>query len=322
MSENSKWKYCVVGNIVKERIDDDGILRHGTAAFKGGTKVYLEGKNFYSDLRKIEVLGLNRHGRYAREYVPKELIENVRFTRTFNPKIIELMYDYEEFDWWGNSDEDGLEAKLFAMKWPVIQKSSSPDFEKWFCEKPITMVYRLRTPGYDEDLWEELDYQHGMVYHVMPGYWLVFETEKCLITIGIDGVQEYPSAEDMLKDGRILFTGKYDLENIVFPGNQIHSVKEDSGGWVINFSYTEDKSGLSLRVISHSAEEEFTGEGFLEGIPFEGFDKVLYPCLCGGRPAFMMNRQGDFYVECRKCHMTMPYTDYDPKAVVNMWNRR
>ena len=121
MSEKKPWKYCVVGNIVKERIDENGVLRNGTAAFRGGTRVYIEGKNYDYDYSRdfIQVLGLNRHRRYAYECVPKDLIENVRFTRTYKPTIMNLMYVYEDHDgWWGDSDEDGLDAKQFAANWP------------------------------------------------------------------------------------------------------------------------------------------------------------------------------------------------------------
>ena len=121
MEEKKRWKYCVVGNIVKERIDENGVLRHGTAAFRGGTRVYLEGK--YHHGNKINVLGLNRFGRYACEYISINQIENVRFTRTYKPQIIELMYEYEEFRWRGNSDEDGLDAKQFAAYWPEILRT-------------------------------------------------------------------------------------------------------------------------------------------------------------------------------------------------------
>ncbi len=119
MNEQKKWKYCVVGNIVKERIDANGVLRHGTVAFRGGARVYLEGK--YHNGNEIRVLGMNRFGRYAFEYISLDQIENVRFTRTFKPRIMELMYEYEEFCWWNNSDEDGLDAKQFAANWPMIK---------------------------------------------------------------------------------------------------------------------------------------------------------------------------------------------------------
>ena len=125
MGENTAWKYCVVGNIVKESIDEKGILRYGTAAFKGGTRVYIEGKNYdYEYVRDgITVLGLNRHRRYSYEFIPKDEIENVRFTRTYKLTIINMMYPYEGHDgWWGNSDGDGLDAKQFALNWPEFCK--------------------------------------------------------------------------------------------------------------------------------------------------------------------------------------------------------
>ena len=71
----------------------------------------------------ITVLGLNRYRHYVYEFVPKDLIENVRFARTYKPKIMDMMYEYEGHDgWWGDSDEDGLDAKQFAINWPEFQK--------------------------------------------------------------------------------------------------------------------------------------------------------------------------------------------------------
>ena len=31
------WRYAVAGNIKKTRIDENGVLRYGTSAFKGNT---------------------------------------------------------------------------------------------------------------------------------------------------------------------------------------------------------------------------------------------------------------------------------------------
>ena len=125
MSEKKPWKYCVVGNIVRERIDENGVFRRGTVAFKGGARVYIEGKNYDYDYVRdgIMVLGLNRYRHYVYEFVPKDLIENVRFARTYKPIIMDMMYEYEGHDgWWGDSDEDGLDAKQFAINWPEFQK--------------------------------------------------------------------------------------------------------------------------------------------------------------------------------------------------------
>ena len=36
---------------------------------------------------------------------------------------MDMMYEYEGHDgWWGDSDEDGLDAKQFALNWPEFQK--------------------------------------------------------------------------------------------------------------------------------------------------------------------------------------------------------
>ena len=77
----SSWRYAVAGNIKKTRIDENGVLRYGTAAFKGNTKVYLCGRLWderLADENKtcISVLGLSRGGRYYVDYVPIELIKN------------------------------------------------------------------------------------------------------------------------------------------------------------------------------------------------------------------------------------------------------
>ena len=46
---NERWYFCAVGNIVKDRIDENGIERHGTAAYRPGAKVYLQGKFWDKD---------------------------------------------------------------------------------------------------------------------------------------------------------------------------------------------------------------------------------------------------------------------------------
>ena len=131
MSKKQEWKYCVVGNIIKEHFDENGIQRCGTVAFRGGTRVYLEGKNYNHIRDCITVLGLNRHRHLAYEYIPFNQIENVRFMKTYRPSVMEMMYEYEGHDgWWGNTDEDGLDAKQFATKWPNFPEYKEEDEDK------------------------------------------------------------------------------------------------------------------------------------------------------------------------------------------------
>ena len=118
MREQKAWKYCVVGNIVRSHVDENGVLRYGTAAFAGGKKVDLCGKFWDGTWDSISVIGLNRNGRYQVVDTPRCLIENVRCQRTYKPAISEIMNNWEFSDyWWGNSKEDKKATEDFVARW-------------------------------------------------------------------------------------------------------------------------------------------------------------------------------------------------------------
>ena len=112
-SKNRNWQFGVVGNIVKQHLDIEGVVRYGTKAFTGGTKVYIDGKGWNSDRDTVSVIGRNRFGRYVIESVPVSLIENVRTQRIYKPTVIEIM-DYEEavegWTWWKRTSADRKDA--------------------------------------------------------------------------------------------------------------------------------------------------------------------------------------------------------------------
>lgn len=91
----SEWAYCVVGNITKTHLAPDGTVLYGSAAYTGGTKVYLCGKYWNPKYGTISVIGLNRYKRYRVNDVPPELIENVRWQRTYKPSVLHLMNHWE-----------------------------------------------------------------------------------------------------------------------------------------------------------------------------------------------------------------------------------
>lgn len=116
------WRYAVAGNIKKTRIDENGVLRYGTAVFKGNTKVYLCGRLWDERLpdenqTEISVLGLSRGGRYYVDRVPIELIENLRITRVYTPKVLDIMANFEFCKcWWGNTQEERDDASAFLKR--------------------------------------------------------------------------------------------------------------------------------------------------------------------------------------------------------------
>ena len=126
MQEECRWKFCAVGNIVKTHVDAEGILRYGSAAYTGGTKVYLRGKYWSEADATIPVIGLNRDKRFQVNDVPVELIENVRFGRTFKPSVLDIMDDWEFFDcWWHTTAEDRRQALAFVTRWNAHSRSES-----------------------------------------------------------------------------------------------------------------------------------------------------------------------------------------------------
>lgn len=119
MDQDKQWRFCVAGNIVRTHLDEEGVLRYGTKAFAGGTKVYLEGKRWDETQSTIFVIGQNRFGRYVLEQVPVALIENMRCQRVFKRTVLAIM-DYlewmENWSWWCRTAADRREAKAFVER--------------------------------------------------------------------------------------------------------------------------------------------------------------------------------------------------------------
>lgn len=118
MDQKQPWKYCVIGNIVKTHLDEDGMIRSGTKPYAAGKKVYLCGRCWPKDEQEIEVIGLNRYHRFAVNSIPVSCIENVRLGRCYKPKVLEIMDDWECRDlWWGNTSEERESAQQFVENW-------------------------------------------------------------------------------------------------------------------------------------------------------------------------------------------------------------
>ena len=125
-SKKANWRFGAVGNIVKQHLDREGIVRYGTKAFSGGTKVYLDGKGWSLEKDTVAVIGRNRFGRYVIENVPVALVENVRMQRIYKPTVLKII-DREEIEegwiWWKRTSADKKAAMEFVDAW--ISKDES-----------------------------------------------------------------------------------------------------------------------------------------------------------------------------------------------------
>ena len=130
MEQGKNWRFCVSGNIVKSHLDEEGVIRYGTKAFTGGTKVYIDGK-FWSDVQtEVDVIGKNRFGRFVIERVPIALIENIRSQRVYNQTVLEIMNYVEWVDnwnWWGRTAADRRETVAFAKRIDKIIEEENND---------------------------------------------------------------------------------------------------------------------------------------------------------------------------------------------------
>ncbi|MBR6595945.1 MAG: hypothetical protein IKK72_05195 [Oscillospiraceae bacterium] len=118
MNKKQNWTYCVVGNIKKTHYEKDETLRYGTAAFTGGTKVYISGRIWDRTRDHINALGITRGRRFEVIWTDVTLIENLRCRKVLNPAIIGFM-DHREYcaGWWGKSKREKADAEAFVKWW-------------------------------------------------------------------------------------------------------------------------------------------------------------------------------------------------------------
>ena len=124
-------KYCVIGNIVMEHPDENGVIRYGTAPFPGGRKIYISRRLWENE---VTVMGLNRFkSRYVLERVPLAWIENIRFSKTFEPRVLELMANTIEYQdmWWGYKEEDKKGAMDYAQLLNRVKSGDHEAFEQY-----------------------------------------------------------------------------------------------------------------------------------------------------------------------------------------------
>ena len=125
----TEWRFGVVGNIVPTHQDEHGKTLYGTKEFTGGTKVYIDGKNWYNYPRtQIVVIGLNRFKKYSIASVSPELIENVRFQLIRRMQVLNIIENEAALDgwhWWGKTSADKKEARYFVENWEAIKKEAA-----------------------------------------------------------------------------------------------------------------------------------------------------------------------------------------------------
>ena len=94
--------------------------------FKCGKPVYISRRLWDNG---VAVIGLNRYkSRYATETVPLAWIENIRFSRVFDPSVLEIMTNTDELldMWWLYKNANKVGAAEYAQ---ILNRVKSGDKE-------------------------------------------------------------------------------------------------------------------------------------------------------------------------------------------------
>lgn len=176
-----------------------------------------------------------------------------------------------------------------------------------FCDEPILHVYQRMYYEDKKQPWHNaiLRLTGSFEYHATEGYWLVFQTEHFVISLGHDGVQVYTCMDDFCPEDELDplsgLEGWTTTEETVFVGERIHSVnREDHCRTVIfdHFSlklygYNED-TGAAINRYNNSTHDH---------IPLAvGSHLLNRRCTCGGEGEIFLDFVSDYLVRCKTCH--------------------
>jgi hypothetical protein len=116
---DSQW--CLVGNVIGDRVSDDGTSRAGTKHFRPGTKVYCLPPQWGDGYEKIIVVGMARRPRgFITIVISRTLIANWRTQVVYQLAVLERLregLDGHQNQWKSRADVE----KMLAF----IQSSSA-----------------------------------------------------------------------------------------------------------------------------------------------------------------------------------------------------
>ena len=109
------WRYCLVGNIVKQHsFGENKNIVFGTKSFSAGTKVYINYAQWGDGLERVVVIGKPRHTRKLKQMIiPLGYIEKFRCQKVFSPAVLTLI-NCSEYTWWGNTEDAKKVASSLA----------------------------------------------------------------------------------------------------------------------------------------------------------------------------------------------------------------
>lgn len=194
-----------------------------------------------------------------------------------------------------------------------------------FCNETIMHVYERHYYGDKAQPWHNaiLRLTGNFEYHATDGYWLVFQTEHFIISLGFDGVKKYNTMEEFCPENELDPLSQIDdwvtTEETLFVGEHICSV--DDTGDCLNVTF--DHFSLRLYSYDESNSEDICkySNSTNDYIPLAvGKHLLNRKCACGGEGEICLDFVSDYFVHCNRCHNST-WAEMCLIDAIDAWNK-
>ena len=200
--------------------------------------------------------------------------------------------------------------------------------EVLFCAEPVVAAYEGKA-GETEGFF---DRYHDLALHAAPGYRLLLETEKHVISLGASGVtlsEKTGTVEDHAEPGELVESFVHslremgdalweDYEATLFKGERLRSVEERDGSWLLRFD------DFQLKLIPHPADGDgvptLKSKYYMAYNHVYGCERLLErKCECGGTGELLLDPVFDYVVRCGGCGRST-LAALKPNVAIRSWN--
>ncbi len=197
-----------------------------------------------------------------------------------------------------------------------------------FCDEKIIAVYLGQREDLDiaagADCW--LDAYHEIAFHTTEGYRLLLETDRFMISMGVEGVSI--TDKDIFQPHKNEWLEEYihepeddfivDFESTLLIGQRLISVEKNADFHVIRFDdfslklypYKLGKMNKSLHNTSYWSYNNVLG--------LDRFLKAKCP-ICGGDGEILLDFVSDYVVRCKTCKKST-YAEIQVRDAIEDWN--
>lgn len=214
--------------------------------------------------------------------------------------------------------ENGSDVSSVLQK-IAEEKENFKKTDSKIANEKIMKVYYMDDLQIDLDKHNDYVFIPNPCYYTSLGVYLVLQTEKHYIIIGIDKIEITDDISKYLGKYKLFDTVDYDEDDcyeediyLLFAGEKLLSYKTGIKYHALKFE------NFTFYVYPYKAGTVY---GERVEYPLTCFDRLLTrKCSCGGKAELMISDIGnDYFIRCNKCH-TSTYVGWPLRDVIDAWN--